>query len=330
VAFARIGSSVNFVVTPILANMNNGVPLSVWVGFAACGLSLIFCLCACFLDWYGQNRVNTVKAEEPPKCSDVRYFPLSAWLLMLICLFFYICVLTFYTVASDIMQKTGRHYDDATATLFLSIPNFVSIIGSPFFGRIVDRHGRALIMIFAASCMMIVAHLVFFALAVEIIDINPIAIMLWLGIGYSMGAASLWPILSIVIDEKMLSTGYGCMTAVQNAGLALFPLIIGQLQDSKSIRGTKLQYTLPIMIFIGCAFVALLLTVLLIRVDKRDSDGLMNASSAERQARKQLKADAEKLQAEQMEKNLPVTSTTSMQDMSALKKNGGITVATQN
>lgn len=30
VSFARIGSSVNFVVTPKLANMDNGVPLSVW------------------------------------------------------------------------------------------------------------------------------------------------------------------------------------------------------------------------------------------------------------------------------------------------------------
>jgi MFS family permease len=192
------------------------------------------------------------------------------------------------------MQNTGAHFDDETATLFLSIPNFVSIVGSPFFGRMVDRKGRALVLIFAASCMMIVGHVVFFALAVELISISPVIIMIWLGLGYSMGAASLWPILSIVVEEQMLSTAYGTMTAVQNAGLAIFPLIIGQLQDANGIKGTKLQYTLPIMIFIGCAFVAIFLTLILIRVDKTNNGGLMNASSTERAARKKLISDQKK------------------------------------
>jgi hypothetical protein len=38
------------------------------------------------------------------------------------------------------------------------------------------------------------------------------------------------------------------------------------LQDSDSISGTKLQYTLPIFIFIGCAGVSILLTFILIGI----------------------------------------------------------------
>lgn len=40
-------------------------------------------------------------------------------------------MLTFYTVASDIMQKTGYKFSPDIATLFISIPNFVSIVASP-------------------------------------------------------------------------------------------------------------------------------------------------------------------------------------------------------
>jgi len=71
--------------------------------------------------------------EEVIKVKDILQIPLAAWLLFFICLFFYIGVLTFYTVASDIMQNTGNYYSPDTATMFISIPNFVSILFSPNF-----------------------------------------------------------------------------------------------------------------------------------------------------------------------------------------------------
>jgi hypothetical protein len=49
------------------------------------------------------------------------------------------------------------------------------------------------------------------------------------GFGYSMYASAIWPTLPFVIKAEMLGTGYGTMTAVQNAGLAIFPSIIGVL-----------------------------------------------------------------------------------------------------
>jgi len=214
---------------------------------------------------------------------------------MIICLFFYICVLTFYTVASDIFQKTGNKYPRNTATLFLAIPNFVSIIASPSFGRVVDKVGRALNLILVASFMMVIAHGSLLILAMEWFLFSPIFAMLWLGVAYSLGAACLWPMLSVVIDKKMLGTAYGCMTAVQNAGLALFPMVIGFLQDSNGIKDTKLQYTIPIFIFIGCAGVAILLTLVLIGLDKIQNGGKMNASG---DRRREIAAE-EKLLAEE-------------------------------
>jgi hypothetical protein len=72
------------------------------------------------------------------------------------------------------------------------------------------------------------------------------------------------------------------MTAIQNSGLAFFPMLVGSVQDSRSIHGTRLQYTVPLLIFISCGCVSALLTVLLIIVDARRGNRL-NASGAEKQ-----------------------------------------------
>ena len=156
------------------------------------------------------------------------------------------------------MQKTGPKYSEDTATLFLSIPNFVSIFAAPLFGLVIDKFGRSVFWVILASAMLVVAHFMFLgkphlflspsphmhtklpqplhyytpglANANDWFFVHPIPILLWLGFGYSMLASSLWPLLPYIIQPNMLGTAYGAMTAVQNAGLAVFPQIIGSLQ----------------------------------------------------------------------------------------------------
>jgi len=279
VAFARVGSSVNFVVTPHLAE---SVPLAVWFGAAMCATSFGFGVMGAFLDWYGEARVKKKPSGETISLRHISRFPLPAWFIFFICMFFYIGVLTFYTVASDILQHTGAKYAPTEATFFLSIPNFVSIIASPTFGYLVDRKGKALIWIIIASLMEIVAHAAFFVTANEWYEINPVPVMLWLGFAYSLGAASLWPIVSLIVPDSMQGTAYGTMTSVQNAGLAVFPMAIGYLQDY--LTG-HLRYTIPLLIFVGTAIISFIMTVFLIGLDKKYTHGILNMSADERIAR---------------------------------------------
>jgi len=290
-SFSRIGSSVNFAVTPFLTRV--GVPVAIWFGGATCVFSFGACAILASLDWYGRKKVIKVQAdEEVVSWRHILRFPVSSWIIYGICVFFYIGVLTFYTVASDIMQHTGRRFSEDTATLFISIPNFVSIIAAPTFGFVIDKFGRSVWWIILSSAMLVVAHLMFLGNANEWFFIHPIPIMLWLGFGYSMLASSLWPLLPYIIPQNMLGTAYGAMTAVQNAGLAVFPQIIGALQDADGIQGTRLQYTLPILIFIGCTSIALGLGWLLLVVDKARHDGLLNATGPEKQAWRDRRAAA--------------------------------------
>jgi len=179
----------------------------------------------------------------------------------------------------------------------MAIPNFVAIVGSPLGGFTVDKMGRALIFIATACLMLIGAHVFFLALGSGWIDFTPVPVMVWLGCTYSLGASCIWPILSFIVPKEALGSAYGMMTSMQNLFLAIAALVIGKLQDWAKHRqsddpSNTLPYTLPIWIFIGCASMAFLLTLLLIVLD-RARGGKLNASAEERHARLAAEAAAE-------------------------------------
>lgn len=306
VSYSRVGSSVNFVVTPALGNIS--VPLAVWVGTAFCGMSFLFAVLAGLLDTSLDKKAKKAQeasTEEPPpeeppvRLRDVGKFTVSVWLLYLITLTFYVAILTFYTIASQIMQNTksiadklpGTTDDDKAywATFLLSFPNFVAIVAAPACGRMVDKVGKSLYLVAIASIMFVCGHLMFLAFALEWIVLpeeNSMLylglVMVWLGTAYSLGAACLWPMLALMVPESMVATGYGAMTAVQNAGLALFPQLIGFLTGLDGIKGTTWQYTVPIIIFISVAGVAFCLTLLLMAVDNTRTGGRLNMNAEQR------------------------------------------------
>lgn len=205
-------------------------------------------------DWYGQARIDTKRGykegeslEAAPNLLEIRFFPLASWcvcrsnlsnsylsfparLIFVICLLFYVSVLTFYTVASKILQNTSEHYSPETASFFIFIPNFVAIFASPLFGKIMDKIGRSLWVLILASAMMIMAHIAFLAILERWFFIHPAIIMTWIGVAYSLAASSIWPLLPFVIPQRMLGTAYGAMTSIQNLGLAIFPQLIGFIQ----------------------------------------------------------------------------------------------------
>jgi MFS family permease len=123
VAFARVGSSINFLITPTLAS--DGVPFALWFGFGACVFSFFMCILLSGLDKYASAKLPpkpTSEAEASEKegfdikliLRQIADIPLPAWILNFICMFFYVGVLTFNTVASQIMQVFGF--------TFLSLP----------------------------------------------------------------------------------------------------------------------------------------------------------------------------------------------------------------
>lgn len=404
-SFVRLGSAINFAVTPTLAT--SGVPLAMWVGTGCCVMSFTVALIGgCFdrlwdpiLKKREEDQLLMDQEEDKPKeeeqkvsLSQVRLFPLTAWLLFLNTLFFYCGLFSFLTVASDLIQNQGPFYNEydqlpadsvyaycadfnqdppshysvnvtsqaecesycsavsdcsgyqistvpkpeeaapaniecyfftttvlnishatyvpspggshyvtdaeeegtsycykrghqfspTIATLFLALPSFVAIFGSPLCGSLIDRFGRAMFFIMGASCMLMLAHLLFLGNQYEWWFIHPIPLMIWIGCASSMGGAALWPTLALIVPKQLLGTGYGAMTSVQNFGLAVYPLMIGVIQDA--FRGSPFQYSLPLIIFSATGGVSFSLALIAFLIDRRSGHGFsrMNASAAER------------------------------------------------
>ena len=315
-AFARVGTSVNFAVSPALAA--DGVPISVWFGALMTVVSFVMCCLAAYTDWWADATITRQRRRhirelptlqrayirqqdalhepksDPVTIRDIRAFGIESWMLFFITVFFYIGVLSFYTVAQDILTNTGNRYSANTADLFIAIPSFVSIVASPTFGFSIDRVGRALYWIVTASAMLCLGHVFFLLMALDVpfaLAATPVPVMMWIGTAYAMGGAAVWPILSYVLEPRLCGTGYGAMTAIQNAGLALFPQIIASIRSIHSIHGTPKEYVAAILVFVACAGLAGGLTVLLIGIDRR-SGGRLNATAAERAQRK---ADEDRL-----------------------------------
>jgi len=123
-------------------------------------------------------------------------------------------------------HKYCNQFNDAIseAAKMVSIPYLISACISPFLGIFIDRYGMRAVMATLSPMMLMLVHLL-----LALTSIKPLLPMVLQGVSYSVFAAALWPSVPYCVDERYVGTAYGLLTAVQNGGLALFPVIIGQL-----------------------------------------------------------------------------------------------------
>jgi nitrate/nitrite transporter NarK len=213
-----------------------------------------------------------LKQEEPKEVvslSDVRHFQLSFWLIAVSCVVVYGAVLPFNNVAADLLQdKFG--YSVATADRYASIPFFISACTSPFLGGIVDRWGkRAILLTVSAACLSF-AHIL-----LAFFTINPALALSIIGLSYAVYAAAIWPSVPFVVEEHQLGTAYGVVTAVQNGGLAAFPIVVGAIKDAAG------SYKYVSLFFASVGAAGVLVGLFLNVIDRRNGDVLNRARVAE-------------------------------------------------
>jgi MFS family permease len=119
---------------------------------------------------------------------------------------------------------------EAQAAVVMSIPYFISAVISPFLGLLVDRLGKRAVVAALAPALLVVVHL-----SLGLVDAAALPGMYPLmgqGLAYSAFAAALWPSVPYVVDEHLVGTAYGVITAVQNLGLAVFPMGAAAIYDA--------------------------------------------------------------------------------------------------
>jgi len=167
-------------------------------------------------------------------------------------------------------------------TIFAVFPLLAMGI-TPILGNYVDHKGKAASMLVLGSLLLIACHLTFaFVLpmfkgsAVGGVIIAYVTILV-LGASFSLVPASLWPSVPKLVDAKVIGSAYALIFWIQNIGLWLFPLLIGNILDATNegvTDPTKLDYTVPLVMLAGLGVAALILGFILKIVDKKKGLGL--------------------------------------------------------
>ncbi|KAL5004333.1 hypothetical protein ScPMuIL_017789 [Solemya velum] len=283
-SFSRVGSTVNMNIMQPIYNMISqnfagykclGVVL--YVGGFMCILSLICALALSFFDKRADKilKRKVLSADETIKIRDVKDFPLSMWMLCIICVAYYVAVFPFIGLGL-VFFEMKYNLSPAISNSVNSLVYIISAVASPVCGFVVDRTGKNLFWVILGTLVTIGCHAL-----LAFTTITPYVAMSIMGVSYSILASSLWPIVSLIVKNNQLGTAYGIMQAIQNLGLAVISLVAGMIVDSKG-------YLLLEVFFLAWLCVALITGVLLYLIDAAKG-GKLNQSAGERQKERELK-----------------------------------------
>lgn len=229
------------------------------------------------------NEGKDIEPEEEFKLSDIFVILKNKgwWYLAILCVLFYSAVFPFLKYATDLMVQKFGVDPDLAGTIPGLLP-FGTMILTPFFGNLYDRKGKGATIMIIGAILLIFVHAMF---AIPFINhwIMAIALIIVLGIGFSLVPSAMWPSVPKIIPEKQLGTAYALIFWVQNWGLMGVPALIGWVLDAYCVTGqnmvdgikvTSYNYTIPMLIFTGLGFLALLFAFLLKAEDKKKGYGL--------------------------------------------------------
>lgn len=149
--------------------------------------------------------------------------------IALLCVLFYSAVFPFLKYASDLMvNKFG--VPPETAGDIPSLLPIGTMILTPVFGLFLDYKGKSASIMILGSILLIIVHIGFaFGSSAQMLAI---ALMLILGIAFSLVPAAMWPAVPKIIPERYLGTAYALIFWVQNWGLMAVPMIIGSTLEN--------------------------------------------------------------------------------------------------
>ena len=272
VAVARLGTALALSVSLPLAQRMGGVSSAVGLGTVLLLIGLIFYLVYCVMD-KRQDEATPDGTDEAFHFADLRilFTNRGFWLITLLCLMFYAGVFPFLKFATKIMI-TKYGVSEGLAGLIPAMLPFGTIILTPLFGGYYDRKGMGATLMLLGSMLLTLVHLLFAApMGYWMIAI---ASMLLLGISFGLVPAAMWPAVPKIIPMKLLGTAYALIFYIQNIGLSLVPILIGKVNQANTDAQGTIDYTMTMIVFAAFGVMAVILSLRLKHVDRKEGYGL--------------------------------------------------------
>jgi MFS family permease len=283
---ARLGTLFSFNTEQLLAS-RFGWRNALWIAAALCLASLVCNWIYTLMDRHAEPilKLPEAGAGDQIAWSDIGKFRPSYWYAVGICVTFYSAIFPFTALATDFFHDkwgmpmasgeglgffAGVFYNLthmlSTAQGTTSIIIAASMVLAPFAGNLVDRIGRRATLMVVGSLLIVPAHLL-----LGLTHISPVVPMIVLGAAFVLVPACIWPCVPLIVDARVVGTAFGLMTAIQNLGLAAYPVANGALRDATH------GYTASQVMFAALGFCGLVFSLLLLRADHREGGRLERA-----------------------------------------------------
>ena len=263
VATARLGTASALSLSPLLAQ-SFGISASVLAGVAVLVFSFILFIVYCPIDrvFDKQHRTARYTLQQPTTVSSqkeggddgfrfndfvkVLRTP-GFWLVAFVCVFFYSSIRPFMKFATDLLVNSFNVNDETAGWIVAAIP-YGTILLTPAFGAINDRHNNGPILMTIGCAIVSASHLLL-AFPLSHSALYALAIMVFEGIAFSLVPSALWPQVPKIVPLKQLGTAYSIIYYIQNIGLMIVPVIAGHVIDAHTATNGHIDYTMPMLFF---------------------------------------------------------------------------------
>ena len=281
VALARVGTACALFFALPIAQSIGSVSAPVMFGASALCIGLLSYIVYCVMDKKLDKSIAeediAAESEEQFKFSDLKliFCNQGFWLITFLCLIFYAAVFPFLKFATNLMIiKYG--VSPSIAGMIPGLLPFGTMLLTPLFGSLYDKMGKGATLMIIGSVLLTIVHLLF---AMPLLNVwwFAVIIMILLGIAFSLVPSAMWPSVPKIIPMKQLGSAYAIIFYIQNIGLSMVPVLIGNAIAANTSNGTT-DYTVPMLIFAFFGAMAVVIEVLLKITDKRKGYGLEEAN----------------------------------------------------
>ena len=280
VAMARLGTASALSFSPLIA-MSFGLSAPILVGAFVLLIGFVLFLIYIFMDKdFDRNKKNLSLETDEDKFSFRDFAKVlqnpGFWMIAFLCVFFYSSIRPFMKFATDLLiNKYG--VESVTAGWIVSMLPYSTIILTPLFGSIYDRMGKGATLMLIGCILVTVSHI---CLLLPFITYTWFAtiIMILLGIAFSLVPSAMWPSVPKIVPLKQLGTAYSIIYYIQNIGLMLVPMWVGDVMGKNTASDGHVDFTMPMMIFAGFGLISILVSSILLIMDKKKHYGLEDAN----------------------------------------------------
>ena len=271
VALARIGSQAAYsAAIPLARSFGLTAPVLLGLCLLVGGLISFFIFSVMDRKLDSQIEQTADTDEEKFSFKDVGsiFTNRGFWLIALLCVLFF----PFQKFASEFLMNKYGISEQLTGTI-AGMPAIGALFLTPIFGGYIDKRGRSASIMALGAAMLIFVHAMY---AVPFITAPAVAValMIILGIAFSLVPSAMWPAVAKIFPQHQLGTAYALIFFIQNIGLLGVPNLIGWILDTFCITGTNgaantYDYTLPELTFTIMAALSLIVAFLLKAADRK-------------------------------------------------------------